>query len=367
MSSTQQIFSSEIPTNQSQTKTKTKNAEPQNGDCVPSKETNSSLVLGDEAHFLAATGRRILPLVPDSKRPLLHNGLSGASSCPSQVSEWWERWPDANIGMVLDDLLVLDNDNPKHGGDLSATIHLSAPCVLTPSGGTHQYFARPASMTHKTSADHIDFLTKGAYVLMPPSVVGGKPYRWISGSPDMLLGVTPPDSRVLGKLLTGGTHGDDGLDLSSIEEGSRNNKLYGLGTRLLCFGYPFCLVEHILSFVEQHILGGLDAHELDRIVSSLHRYKATYAGRLWQSPRDRLSEAELDHKLALLAGVLRGAYAGYDMLLVCFCAVIRYVTTTATIGRSWVHRRAITALRYKPNYSHFLRRNGGADELWRTS
>jgi len=59
-------------------------------------------------------GYKIFPVKPD-KKPLTPHGLKDATKTKAGVREFWRRWPDAGIGLVTDDLLVLDFD-AKNGG-----------------------------------------------------------------------------------------------------------------------------------------------------------------------------------------------------------------------------------------------------------
>ena len=51
--------------------------------------------------------------------------------------------------------------------------------VRTPSGGLHAYFTGSAQRNGHLPAHHLDFRSRGGYVLAPPSRVDGKPYQVI--------------------------------------------------------------------------------------------------------------------------------------------------------------------------------------------
>jgi hypothetical protein len=51
--------------------------------------------------------------------------------------------------------------------------------VRTPSGGLHAYFTGSAQRNGHLPAHHLDFRSRGGYVLAPPSRVDGKPYEVI--------------------------------------------------------------------------------------------------------------------------------------------------------------------------------------------
>src|SRR5580704_8395636 len=51
------------------------------------------------------------------KHPRIADWQHAASNDPDTVAAWWQTfWPDANIGLQLYDVAVLDID-PKNGGD----------------------------------------------------------------------------------------------------------------------------------------------------------------------------------------------------------------------------------------------------------
>ena len=55
----------------------------------------------------------------------------------------------------------------------------AAAYVRTPSGGLHAYFTGSAQRNGHLPAHHLDFRSRGGYVLAPPSRVDGKPYQVI--------------------------------------------------------------------------------------------------------------------------------------------------------------------------------------------
>lgn len=42
----------------------------------------------------------IFPIKPRGKEPLTRNGCKDATRSLAQVTEWWVRWPEANIGLA---------------------------------------------------------------------------------------------------------------------------------------------------------------------------------------------------------------------------------------------------------------------------
>lgn len=68
------------------------------------------------------------------KHPIITHGFKDASIEPQQIRTWWERWPDANIGIAtgaLSGLVVVDID-PRNGGDESyAKLQQELPGAFT--------------------------------------------------------------------------------------------------------------------------------------------------------------------------------------------------------------------------------------------
>jgi hypothetical protein len=126
------------------------------------------------------------------KHPRNSNGLTGASSDVAVVSEWWRRWPDANVGIRTgheSGIVVLDVD-PRHGGIGSLeTLKRkhggipTGPQVLTGSGGQHLYFAFPENGIRNSAGklgDGLDVRGDGGYVVVPPSRhETGNAYTWL--------------------------------------------------------------------------------------------------------------------------------------------------------------------------------------------
>ena len=55
----------------------------------------------DYALRYAGAGMRVFPLKPD-KTPLILKYHQTASTDPRQVELWWDQWPNALIGHVID-------------------------------------------------------------------------------------------------------------------------------------------------------------------------------------------------------------------------------------------------------------------------
>ena len=86
------------------------------------------------------------------KHPRIKRGCHGAVRDPDQIRRWWNRWPDANLGLATGSasgIYVIDVD-PRHGGDetLRALEAEHGPLpptwrFLTGGGGEHIVFRYP--------------------------------------------------------------------------------------------------------------------------------------------------------------------------------------------------------------------------------
>lgn len=111
---------------------------------------------------------------------------------PTDIEFWWDRWPEANVGIVtgwVSALVVLDID-PRNGGDatLSAleAAHGPLPTTvtgLTGGGGRHLYFAHPTHLVpSRPLGGGVDLKAEGGVVVAPPSEhASGRRYRWQPG------------------------------------------------------------------------------------------------------------------------------------------------------------------------------------------
>ena len=84
------------------------------------------------------------------KHPMIVGWLERATADPRQISQWWRRWPGANVGVRTGHGLVVIDIDPRNGGSRSFEFLEdelgplpSTVSVLTGSGGKHLYFKTP--------------------------------------------------------------------------------------------------------------------------------------------------------------------------------------------------------------------------------
>ncbi|MCW2934977.1 MAG: hypothetical protein JWM19_5939 [Actinomycetia bacterium] len=138
----------------------------------------------------ASRGWPVFPCQPGQKIPATPHGYLDATTDPRQIASWFARHPDRNVAVATGapgpDVLDVD----QHGADGNgfAALHrledaglmdAATGYVRTPGGGLHAYFTGTRQQTGHLPAHHIDFLSAGGYVLLPPSHVDGKPYEFL--------------------------------------------------------------------------------------------------------------------------------------------------------------------------------------------
>ncbi len=115
---------------------------------------------------------------------------SKASADPRQIERWWNKWPEARVGLVTgarNGLMVLDIDekNGKSGSASLAALGFDdlealSPCrVRTPSGGWHLFFTHDPALKNSVSkiGDGVDLKTEGGYVVAPGSWKDSRQYK----------------------------------------------------------------------------------------------------------------------------------------------------------------------------------------------
>jgi hypothetical protein len=141
-----------------------------------------------DALTLASWGWRVLPCRPGSKLPATARGFHDATDDPDTILGWWDEDPRRNVAVAtgaVSGVVVLDVD--PGGADTLAALqakHGPLPATLgasTPRGGRHGFYLHPGRPTPCSAGKlgpALDVRGDGGYVLVAPSVVDGKPYRW---------------------------------------------------------------------------------------------------------------------------------------------------------------------------------------------
>ncbi len=138
----------------------------------------------------AARGWPVFPCNVGQKTPATSHGHRDATTDPEQISAWFTRNPLWNLAIATGapgpDVLDVDVHGPAGNGYAAAAklskaglLDGAAVYVRTPSGGLHAYFRGSDQRNGHLPRHHLDFRSRGGYVLAPPSRVNGKPYHLI--------------------------------------------------------------------------------------------------------------------------------------------------------------------------------------------
>jgi hypothetical protein len=140
-----------------------------------------------------------------AKHPLVSHGVKDASRDPAQLARWWQRWPDANIGLATGIVFdALDIDGLAGMAALRQRLPTvgrrhPGPLVATGGGGWHYWYA-PSGLGNRPprGLSHVDWRGLGGSVLAPPSRhISGGHYRWLRGLDQASLPEVPAALRAL--------------------------------------------------------------------------------------------------------------------------------------------------------------------------
>lgn len=134
-------------------------------------------------------GFSVIPCRQDKKPYIKWEEFQKRIASEDEIRAWWQKWPDANVGIVtgiISNLAVIDidTDEGKHAIQEFLPEDLHTPICNTPKGGNHIYFRCPDDKLANNARiiPGCDLRANGGYVLAPPSCNGnGKSYSWISG------------------------------------------------------------------------------------------------------------------------------------------------------------------------------------------
>ena len=248
------------------------------------------------AQFYADHNWQIFPCKPHDKTPLV-KWADEATTDRARIADWWQQYPDANIGIATgarSGNLVLDID-AGHGGEESLRTLLGefgdlprTPQAHTGGGGRHVVFAHPGREVRNSAgkvAPGIDVRGDGGYIVAPPSIhPNGKPYQWISEYRPS----TTPLAQAPGWLLDKMT-AQQVLDYpqaptvevpksGAVPTGSRNQVLTSLAGTMRRRGMgEEAILQALLSENQTKCVPPLSVAEVGAIAHSVCRYGPTAA------------------------------------------------------------------------------------------
>lgn len=206
-----------------------------------------------------------------------------------ELTQWWARWPGANISVVtgaVSGLIVVDVD-PLHGGDDSLLDLPALPDTvraLTGSGGTHIYLRHPGGCEIPSRAgwrQGIDIRADGGQVIAPPSLhASGRRYEWEAGLDPWSIAVAEAPGWLL-RELSGPAPASDVRGVFDLEEaleqpipeGQRNVRLTQIIGALVAQHRddPWVLPEMALAVNRRLCRPPLPDSEVEAILRSIWR------------------------------------------------------------------------------------------------
>jgi hypothetical protein len=185
----------------------------------------------ETARWLAGQGLRVFPVAARGKKPLIEGWPEKATTDPSTLAAWHQRYPDANWGVT--DVLVVDVDikgdgfkSLKEWGGLE-----SAWEVTTGTGGRHYLFQLPEGMRNRVGwLPGVDIRALGGQVVVAGSVHPlGARYEWAGGSAPTEPLPEPP-ANLVESLRGASASGSGQIDtegvLAGLPDGERDDALF---------------------------------------------------------------------------------------------------------------------------------------------
>ena len=250
----------------------------------------SNKLLEAALKYATEYGWAVFPCSSTSKKPLTPHGCKDAKKSVGAIKAWWNKWPDASVGVATgtaSNLIVIDEDLDEDKGlngyeEVSAWERINgklpdtALCI-TGRGGYHLYYRYDKDDIKNRAGllDGVDVRGEGGYVIAPPSMhPNGTEYQW-EDSPDEIA-LASVDGMVRKFLF-----GDNEKPRSAaefklpdrIQSGERNETLFKLACSMQSQGLPDAAIVAALEQTNQTACDEpLDTEELETIVSSALRY-----------------------------------------------------------------------------------------------
>jgi hypothetical protein len=212
------------------------------------------------------------------KHPRTKNGLIDSTTDQKQITEWWNRWPTANIAVATgagSGLVVIDIDGEQGEESIKAYDYPPTIEALTGGGGRHLVYAHPGDCAIKSGAGilpKVDSRADGGYIIAPPSNhISGNEYEWRSAPWDDYPTAAP--DWWLDLLIERKEKKKEPFENAPVMEGGRNNHLAKYAGKLRRTGFDY---EEMLGAVMVHnnkfCNPPLDDDEVTQICRSIAGY-----------------------------------------------------------------------------------------------
>lgn len=230
------------------------------------KDQNDILTAALE--YAGKFGFSVIPIRPDKKKPHVKwEPYQKQKATLDQIRSWWQRWPDAKIGVVtgsVSGMVAVDIDREEGLQRVSEYFTSSViPTCRTPRGGYHLYFRCPDKppKSNNRAIPGTEFKAEGTNI-----IIEGEGYEWLPGL--SLADIPLPDLPeryilFINSLAVGGYKGGNRHDTKNEHDGAREgtteHEMFEYGTRDNdLFHTANCLVK-----------GGMPENEIRQVLERL--------------------------------------------------------------------------------------------------
>jgi hypothetical protein len=232
-------------------------------------------------------GFKVFPVSID-KTPLTPHGLKDATQTQQGVRGYWTKYPDAGIGIVTDNLIVLDFDAKSGGLESRDTLEKKYGLPQTRihgtgGGGFHYIYKNPNGTKVKNATNlggypGFDVRGNGGYIVAPPSLhESGNTYMVYDYSPIVPAPawffklVAPKEDKPL--LLAGSAVE------TTIPQGERNATLTHIAGKMRHDGHSEASISAALTVINNtQCQPPLPVGEVLKITKSVSRYQPVDGG-----------------------------------------------------------------------------------------
>jgi len=227
-----------------------------------------SSVLKWAKFYIKTMGFSIIPIRKDKRPYIKWESYQKEKADEAQIETWWQKWPDANIGIVtgsISNLTVIDVDSDAGNDAIEEHLpdSLITPIAKSPKG-KHIYFQYKEGITNATRfLTDCDIRSEGGYIIAPPSCNGsGAAYGWQLKPKDNPLAFLPDSltNIITNAYIKGGYGGENGVqrphvttkttrDHTLFMAGNRDNDLFHAANCLVKGGMKKENIEQILSLI----------------------------------------------------------------------------------------------------------------------
>jgi hypothetical protein len=241
-----------------------------------------------------------------AKHPRISGGVNGATTNPKLIKEWWDKWPNSNIGIrtgMKSGIFALDVD-PKTGGDDSLS-ELEAKYGKLPhtvesstgSGGRHIFYNYPGYYVKGIIGIRpgLDIRGDGNYIVAPPSLhISGHRYEFETSSrPDEVEIVAAP-KWILDLIKNESSKkqnnsNDKNSSPEIIPDGKRDDTLTSIAGKFRRQGMEYSeILPALLAINQKRCKSPLPDSQVEKIVKSINRYEPKF--HVSSSPATRRDE-----------------------------------------------------------------------------